>query len=835
MLNRNRDILNQSYVLLRTVTRDAKGEMGILANTTNGMNVLTTPSTMTFPNGPRYNTISSVQTPVATKKKWGGKSNLIFSPSIEDTQSRIGTSLVLNYPASLHTCRTGDLIDTFDAENPSLKEDLSTRFKEFGTNLNDYWDKDVVRDDTNKGMYGKYTELILHPQAQGKMLYQRALDAIEPLKNIFAGNNREDIIKYIADNTVKNMPPEQEKGMIESIKNYVKFLKSTKKEDESPNLIKAFNDYEKSNHAGFFNSLDNQTYKLLREEILNHYLRNLNQGMRHNEFIGRLFPWEIEGVDIGHIDNINDTNKVISKIAQTKRFINNFNKLREDLLNDISNHGLEHYMLKEFFEAKNKILADQGAQPLNFDEKNEIVNKITQKLKHKLESYSYQEGILKKCDFVEDLEHLKEPVIQTLNEEKYLSISNELRLLGGLSTITTWNIQETIHSTPELIAKARVAVRYFLDENIDFALTGSKEDSGALILDILKNKYPDLSDRQIIENNLDNFDIDTCLSIISSACYMNPEIKSKYEHNDSSPIKLESESIVTSMLNYSIDIFMSYCDKHPELDEKRPLCDFSVSGYSLPFHNMQYETKNNLIDAWEQKKSEPFKSKIKKFIDDAYTEYAVDLSDLLNNDHLPDVWNKIIIKQEEVFGKPSKEIDAYQLTRSFFKCLGGAWSRSEEIADESIFRKLDNKQDWLQNPFGEKYRQHETGRGALTTLAPSQNAIDIAKNEIIKGCRPFQSSEDMYAILQKVHNPIDKFGLYVIFLNINICAAVSGTAIRIINLWDEITKKIKNRGDDVSELPSIETMKKLCHIYLTGSKNHHTPIEVDLSLLNRRR
>lgn len=815
---------NDNFKLLRTITRNAKGELSILSNQRIDMNVLNTPSTAIFPNSTRYSTISSVQTPIATKKKWGGKPNLVFYPTKEQTLSRTGITLVLNWAASLHTCRTGDLIDKLDAENINITENLNLRFIKYGKNLDNFWDKDVVRNEVNKGMYGKYTEFLLHPNLAGKQLYQKGYDILETLKHAMPQSNQQ-LMQYVAENTKRNSTTD----IVPLIKQYIKFLKSTRKENLAPNIIKAYNLFKESKLSDnlFLSFLDDELYKKFRQEILEYYEKYIQEGLRHNEFIGRQFPWEIEGIEIGHIQNLQNLNEIKFKIANARRLIKDFEKQRKEIVEQINLHGFEHYLIKEFIQTKNSVLTTNNQNELTFEEKQTILEKIKHSLCQPLISYAYQQGKFRKCDLPQNLEDLIPKEIKTLNEVQYVKISNELRILCNKSKIQYNNKQNLIKETPELIDKARTAVKAFLNSNILFVLTGSKEDSGALVLDILKKKNPELSEKQIIEYNLNNFGIDTCLSVISSACYVNTKAKSIYEHNFPSKITLQSQSIVTAMLNYNIDIFNSYCDNHPDLDDKRPLCDFSVSGYTLPLHNMQYETKMNLKEGWNLRNTQPFKDNLHHFFKDIKHNYNIDLFVYLSESSIEKVWNDIINIQNKIFGEQNK----YYLTRKLFKCLGGAWSRSTEIEDElKSFRTQFDEKDWRQNPFGKQYRQHETGRGALTTLSPSQEAIDIAKKEIqLRKLNPFENLEDLYFILSKIKNPIDKFGLHVIFLNVPICTAVSGTAVRIVNLWDKVLKIQKN-----SSLPSINDMKNLSHLYLTGIKSHHTPIEVDFCLDNRR-
>ena len=232
------------FKLLRTVTRSAEGEMWILANRRDDMNVLTTPATAIFPQGgTRYSTISSVQVPAATREKWGGCPNLVFSPTEKNTVDRLGTSLVLEWPASLHTFRTGDLIDTYDAENKAIDRDLHNRFLEFGQVSENAWEEEVIRNGVNKGCFGKYTEFALHPNLQGPQLYQKGIDLIDKIKHAIPEKGAV-LRAFVVENSKINVSPEQQRLIFESQKKYTQFLVSTNKTSESPTIVKACQKFE---------------------------------------------------------------------------------------------------------------------------------------------------------------------------------------------------------------------------------------------------------------------------------------------------------------------------------------------------------------------------------------------------------------------------------------------------------------------------------------------------------------------------------------------------------------------------------------------------------------
>ncbi len=216
----------------------------------------------------------------------------------------------------------------------------------------------------------------------------------------------------------------------------------------------------------------------------------------------------------------------------------------------------------------------------------------------------------------------------------------------------------------------------------------------------------------------------------------------------------------------------------------------------------------------------------------AYNDYNFDLSFYLQNDDIAKIWDDIKNNESYIFGNKKDN----NITKAFFKALGGAYNRSQYIADEEMsFRKDFPKEVWLQNLHGDQYRQHETGRGALTPLAPSEESIKIFEKEIKKGSKPFTNLEDLKYILGKIENPIDRFGLEAIALNKPICAAPSGTAIRMMNLWDEISAKIKSNPNLYNgKMPNNYQMEQLCKTYLCGSRSHHTALEVETVLRNRR-
>jgi len=832
------------FKLLRTVTRSAEGEMWILANRRDDMNVLTTPSTAIFPQGgTRYSTISSVQVPAATREKWGGCPNLVFSPTVKNTSDRLGTSLVLEWPASLHTFRTGDLIDVSDAENKATQRNLHDRFLEFGRFSEENWEQDVVRNGVNKGCFGKYTEFALHANMQGSQLYQKGAELIEQIKHAIPERGAA-LRELVVSSSKINILPEQQRLIFESQKKYTQFLVSTNKNSESPKIVKAcqkFENYLEKDPQGqksYFEVIGEKLHAEMQAELVSHYAFFANEGLRHNEFIGRLFPWEVEGIEIGHIQHPENKEEVVLKFKNAKFFANQFQMVRQNMLVEFDILGIEHPLMTEFMDAKNAVLQEKGQDPLTTAEQESIFSKIKKKMAQSLVTYSYQNGHFIKADLPQDLKLSSNAVVNTLNTFNYLSISNRLRRAALLPDIS-YPTETRLTESQSLTNIARNAVRAILESNFDFRLTSSREDSGGLMLDLLKKDFMQshhLTDSDLelkeshdqflknIKDNINLLSLDTCLSIISSPCYKNDAIKAKYENN--APFSSqESERLASALVDYSSEIHFNYADKHYSLSKTRPLCDYSVNGYTLPFHDMQSETQENLIQAWSLRKREPFNERLRAFFKKIKEKYALDLSKEIEKPSMQIVWSDVQTLERRALGPDHKN----EITKSFFNALGGSWSREETIQDElNTFRSLYPQQDWLQNPFGDQYRQHVTGRGALTPIAPSEAAIQLAEKEIHKGLRPFENLEDMLSILSKL-TPKDRFGLQAIFMNKPICAAPSGTALRIMNLWEQVSRQSFSFS-----IPSMKEMEDLCIAYLAGEKSHHTQIEIGMSIDHRR-
>lgn len=538
------------FKLLRTVTRNAEGEMWILANRRDDMNVLTTPATAIFPQGgTRYSTISSVQVPEVTKKKWGGCPNLVFSPTEINTDCRLGTSLVLEWPASLHTFRTGDLIDSYDAENKTIDQNLHSRFLKFGKVSQENWEQDVIRNGIKKGFFGKYSEYALHDNMQGPQLYQKGSELIQKIKHAIPEKGAQ-LREFVVSHSKINVSEEQQSLIFQSQQKYVQFLVSTNKTIESPKIVEAcqkFENYLQKSPQGeesYFEVIGENLHAQMQQELLSHYTFFAKEGLRHNEFVGRLFPWEVEGLEIGHIQHPENKNEVILKFKNANLFANKFQMIRQSILVEFDILGTKHPLIVEFLDAKNAILQKKNEAPLTHEEQEIIFNKIKHQMAQTLITYSYQQGHFIKADLPHDLELSSNASVNTLNSFNYVSIANKLRNAASLPEVNYPDEINVIESA-RLISTARIAVKALLKSGINFKLTSSKEDSGGLMLDLLKREMQahnltnsmqalDTNSNgflKLIEENIELFSLDTCLSIISSPCYQNDEIKAKYENN----------------------------------------------------------------------------------------------------------------------------------------------------------------------------------------------------------------------------------------------------------------------------------------------------------------
>jgi hypothetical protein len=88
----------------------------------------------------------------------------------------------------------------------------------------------------------------------------------------------------------------------------------------------------------------------------------------------------------------------------------------------------------------------------------------------------------------------------------------------------------------------------------------------------------------------------------------------------------------------------------------------------------------------------------------------------------------------------------------------------------------------------------------------------------------------MVEILNKVDNNSDRFSLHSIFMNKPTVASISGTAVRILNFWDEITDKLSI--EDKKTAPNRWQMIELCQLYMAGEKQHHSNFEIERAAAN---
>lgn len=838
-----------TFRLLRTVKVTAQQEMQKLTNTAPGKNILSTASTAVFLKGPRFSTISSVQTPTKTKEKWGGKPNLLFSPSKQATLDRTGTTLVLNWPASLHTCRTGDLIDKYASESTSITESLNDRFIKFGAQLHDDWETDAVRNGQNQGMFGKYTELALHKALQGKVLFQKGYELIESLQNAIPQQGallRKNLVK----NLKKNAPKHIQDSIFKSHKKYVQFLESTGKKSKAPNTIKALNfykDYIQKNPdstLNYFEALRDDLFINMRQELFEHYKIYSHQGLRHNEFVGRLFPWEIKGVEIGHIQNLENISETTQKIALSRKFTKDIYAERMILLDQFEKQGLDHPVIKEFLDAKDSILLESNQAELSNDEKNIIYEKIKNEMSLNISSYCYQNGHLQYLDLPDDLTtSSNQKHRDTFTRKAFISTSNQLRSLFNSRPDIAKNInrklplisysvkENKILDSLELKMIAHKAVRIFLKSIDHFSLCTNKEDSGVMMITLLKNQPENrsISDKNLVEKYLDTFSIDTCMSILSSIHSKDFQSKSKYE-NTKTTISTKNLTHALSLTDYSTSSLYRYADQHRLLDEHRPLLSFREHAFKLKFNQMEDASQKNLIKAWNQRlnSKSPFKNLIATFIKKALTEYGIDLNKFLSTHSISEVWDELKIIEDEIFGLNHNN----ELSRELFYTLGGDWSSSLEIRDEQAsFRNEFPESEWLINPFGKQYRQHKTGKGSLVPIGPSEQSIQLAEAEITRGRNPFNNLEDLHHILSRIKDPIDRFGLHAIFMNADTCASVSGTTLRMLNFWDEILTRLNEK--DRKQAPTLHQIESLCKAYMAEGKGHHSLFEIEAATNSR--
>lgn len=851
---------NDDYVLMRTVAVSPREELAKQANTNPKINTLGTPSTFIFLSGdPRFSTISSAQAPEVSQTKWGGKPNLIFSPTPAETNARQGLSIVLDQPATLHAFRSSDVVTEYGLTSGSPKSNLHERMEAKGKAIVESWDKNVIRDGVNKGMYGKYTELAAHEGVQGMMFYLQAKDFVDAVRNAIPQKGAQ-LRTHVVAQTKFDAKPELQNKIFESQQKYVKFLKSIASEGRSPKTVAAVNTFEQhlqenpGANKNYFDVIGKDCHASMRAELLDHYKTFTQEGFRCNEALGRLFPWEAKGIDIGHIDKLTDSRDVNKHFSYAKRFALAYDGARKEMAREFKAKGLEHPVIKEFMDAKNAMLKEKGELPLSDGEKSAMLKKILHKMQVPLSTYSYQYGQLEKADLPSDIRWAtKSKSKDLLTREKFISISNRLRdtfnrqpgvsenagslKLKPLPPVQPLTGEIGIIDNEKLLQTARKAVESFLASNVDFELytsnlkvNNTKEDSGALLLRILKEKNPAMSDRELVANNLDKFSLDNCMTVISSVQASSSEAKVKYEAVQ--PKSLASEYQSLAYLGYSKSTLHNYAAATEDnLSAPRPLQDTKAAGYQVKFDCLEGNVKENMAQAWEQRALDGsvFKDRIAGFIQHAENQYELPVREILSTDNIESVWNHLLLLQEQTFGSKHK----FELSDGLFQALGGDWSRSKNTQDETVLRQEYDAKDWHINPHGSEYRQHRVGKGNLVALAPSKFAVAMAAGEIEKGRNPFKSLKDMNHVLEKLKgNQADRFALHAIFMNEEVLSGPSSSTLRMLNYWEqEVLPKLSDA--DKKQAPSMSEMVALNEAYCAGGKYHHTAFEVQSVARNR--
>lgn len=844
---------NKEYVLMRTIAVDPKVELEKQANTNPKVNTLGTPSSCVFLSGdPTCLTISSIQTPETAKNKWGGKPNLIFTPTPKETNSRTGLTIVLDHPATLHSCSSASVVKKYNLTEAPPKSDLHERMKVKGRVIEDSWEQGGYRNGRNKGMYGKYTEFATHEHIQGKMFYQQAKFFVEAMRDAIPQSGA-NLRSYVVDQTKFDVAPDIQKKIFESQKKYAAFLASSSSEGKSQKIVDAVRVYEdylsKTSNPmkSYFQVIGKETHSAMRMELLQHYENFSQSGYRHSELLGRIFPWEARGIDIGHIDDLGDRNELNKHFSYAKKFSLEYDNSRKEMAKGFKEQGLEHPVVKEFLDAKNGLLKDKGEPLLTESEKSNVLKKILTEMDKPLQIFSYQRGRLEQVDFPQDITIGKDDSSRgNLTKEKFVQISNRLRAtfnkqervsvasdspsLKPLPEVKFKPTVDTIINNDALVQTAKRALESFLAADIDFELYTSVEDSGALFLKLLKDKTPGLSDRDIVLNNIDKFSLDNCMSIISSMHAKDWDSKVAFE--TVVPNTQSSDYKSFAYMDYDKSVLHNYASVTRDTKTlSRPQLDTKTDGVKFNFKNLEGNLKKNMIDAWGQRNivNSIFNKRIKSFIDEVENKYEIPLKSILADDDVGAIWDKLLILQKEKFGEKHK----HEITKSLFNALGADWSRSRDIRDESVFRRDYDANEWNINPHGAEYRQHKTGKGALVTLAPSEKAISIAEKEIEKGCNPFKNLEDMYHILDKLKdNQTDRFTLHAIFMDKEVLSGPSSSSLRMLNFWErEVLPSLSDEDKKVA--PTLMDIAKLNEAYNTGGKQHHSAFEVESVTRNR--
>ena len=846
-------VKNNEFVLMRTVAVSPKEELVKQANTNSKINTLGTPSTLVFLNGdPKFVTISSIQTPETAKNKWGGKPNLIFVPTTRENNLRTGTTIVLDQPATLHSCSSGSVVKKYNLTVGPPNSDLHERMKTKGQAIEESWEQGGFRNGRNKGMYGKYTEYAAHDNVQGKMFYQQAKKFVDEIRDAIPHSGSK-LRSYVVEQTKFDAAADIQKKIFKSQQKYANFLSSSSSESKSPETVKSVRAYENylstkpDPEKNYFEVIGETSHSAMRMELLQHYEKYSHSGYRHNEVLGRLFPWEAHGIDIGHVDDLTDKADLSKHFSHAKRFSMEYEKSRKDMASEFESQKFSHPVIKEFIDAKNGLLLDKGEPPLNESEKNNILQRILVKMNEPLQTYSYQKGELERVDLPGDITvGGKNSPKDSLTKENFVKLSNRLRSFfnkqervskdassPSLKPLPEAKIQptpNTIINDENLIKTAKKALEAFLATKLDFDLHSSPEDSGALFIKILKNSNPSLSDRDIVLKNLDKFSLDNCMSIISSMHAK--DWASRVKNESVSSDTKASDYKAFSYIDYDESVLHNYAAATKDTKNlDRPQLDTKTGGHTFSFKQLEANVQENMKDAWSKRnnKDTAFASSVNRFFNEVKSKYEIDLSDITSSNDISSIWDKVLSLQEEKFGEKHN----YELSKGLFEALGADWSRSKDTRDESLFRQEYDKSEWNINPHGIEYRQHKTGKGNLVTFAPSEKAINIAEQEIEKGRNPFKNLEDMYAVLDKVKdNQTDRFALHAIFMDKEVLSGPSSSSLRMLNFWERDV--LPNLSDQDRKLaPSLDEIAQLNEAYNTKGKHHHSTFEVESVTRNR--
>lgn len=436
---------------------------------------------------------------------------------------------------------------------------------------------------------------------------------------------------------------------------------------------------------------------------------------------------------------------------------------------------------------------------------------------------------LKKSKSENDLKSFSEPK-KVFTEKRRLDMMKNIGALAVTPKKPVENI-EMIENSPELIEKARNAVKSFLKAGYDFEVPNRKGNSGLMTLSLLKNAEENkgLSGPELIEKHVDNLSLDSCMSALS---LVSSKQTGKYEAN----IKGGVSSTIGHMLDYNDkSLTYSYSDIKPStINTERPLLDLRLGTRDQDFEDMNELAQGNMTKAWEMRNdnTKPFKERLDNFISGIKEKNNIDIGHLLEKSNASEAWKEIKSIESKTFGVDNKN----KFSKEFFQVLGAEWSNSKSISDEEqSLRKTFKESEWLVNPFGPEFRQHKSGANQFEAPMPSKESINFVKKEMDKGLNPFNNLEDRHRILGKkqlLNNPSDRFVFESVFSGKPMAAAVSGTTTRMLNFWAEVLTKLPI--EDRAKAPTINVMEKLCKAYLCGGKKHHSELEVATAARGRK-